>query len=188
MGFVTSPVSQLLIDWRSGDREALDRLIPLVHAELHRMAAECLRGERPGHTLQPTALVNEAYLRLIGANVAWQDRAHFFAVAATTMRRVLVDHARAHGRLKRAGRPVSLEDSIIIAPGRADDFLIVDDALDRLTAQDARAARVIELHYFGGLTYEETAEALGISAATVDRDLRFARAWLHRELVEAADE
>lgn len=185
---MTSSVSQLLIDWRSGDREALDRLIPLVHAELHRMAAECLRGERPGHTLQPTALVNEAYLRLIGANVAWQDRAHFFAVAATTMRRVLVDHARAHGRLKRAGRPVSLEDSLIVAPGRADDFLIVDDALDRLTAQDARAARVIELHYFGGLTYEETAEALGISAATVDRDLRFARAWLHRELVEAADE
>ncbi len=149
------------------------------------MAEECLRGERIGHTLQPTALVNEAYLRLVGAEVPWQDRAHFFAVAATTMRRVLVDHARARGRLKRAGRPVSLEDSLLVSPERADDFLVVNDALDRLTAKDARAARVIELHYFGGLTYEETAEALGISAATVDRDLRFARAWLHRELVES---
>lgn len=148
------------------------------------MAQACLRGEQPGHTLQPTALVNEAYLRLVGATVAWQDRAHFFAVAATTMRRVLVDHARARGRLKRGHRPVSLEDSLIIAPDRADDFLVVDDALDRLASHDARAARVVELHYFGGLTYEETAEALGVSAATVDRDLRFARAWLHRELVE----
>lgn len=181
---MSGSVSQLLIDWRSGNRAALDQLIPLVHAELHRMAEECLRGERPGHTLQPTALVNEAYLRLIGASVAWQDRAHFFAVSATTMRRVLVDHARARGRLKRAGRPVSLEDSLIIAADRADDFLVVNDALDRLEQQDARAARVVELHYFGGLTYEEAAEALGVSAATVDRDLRFARAWLHRELVE----
>jgi RNA polymerase sigma factor (TIGR02999 family) len=181
---MSGPVSQLLVDWRAGDRAALDRLIPLVHAELHGMAEKCLRGERPGHTLQPTALVNEAYLRLIGASVPWHDRAHFYAVAATTMRRVLVDHARARGRVKRAGRPVSLEDSLIIAPDRADDFLVVNDALDRLALQDGRAARVIELHYFGGLTYEETAEALGVSAATVDRDLRFARAWLHRELVE----
>lgn len=180
---VSGSVSQLLVAWRGGDRGALDRLIPLVHAELHRMAEECMRGERAGHTLQPTALVNEAYLRLLGSTVAWQDRAHFFAVAATTMRRVLVDHARARGRLKRAARPVSLEDSLLVAPDRADDLLVVNDALDRLESQDARAAKVVELHYFGGLTYEETAEALGISAATVDRDLRFARAWLHRELV-----
>ncbi len=177
-------VTDLLSSWRSGDRGALDRLIPVVHAELHRLAQECMRGERPDHTLQPTALVNEAYLRLVGANVAWQDRAHFFAIAATTMRRVLVDHARARGRGKRAGRPVSLEDSLLVAPDRADDLLVVDDALDRLQAQDARAAKVVELHYFGGLTYEETAEALGVSAATVDRDLRFARAWLHRELLD----
>jgi RNA polymerase sigma factor (TIGR02999 family) len=180
---MSTQVSELLLTWRNGDRGALDRLIPLVHDELRRLAEQCMRGERPGHTLQPTALVHEAYLRLIGSEIAWQDRAHFFAVAATTMRRVLVDHARAKGRAKRSGRPVSLEDSLLVAPDRADDLLVVDDALDRLTLQDARAARVVELHFFGGLTYEETAEALGISAATVDRDLRFARAWLHRELV-----
>ena len=183
VGHVSGNVSQLLLAWRGGDRGALDRLIPLVHAELRRMAEQCMRGERAGHTLQPTALVNEAYLRLIGSSVAWQDRAHFFAVAATTMRRVLVDHARARGRLKRAARPVSLEDSILVAPDRADDLLVVDDALERLAVRDARAAQVVELHYFGGLTYEETAEALAVSAATVDRDLRFARAWLHRELL-----
>lgn len=183
---MATEVSRLLHSWRAGDGDALDRLIPLVHDELRRMAEVCMRGERAGHTLQPTALVHEAYLRLIGAEVAWQDRAHFFAVAATTMRRVLVDHARAKGRAKRDGRPVSLEESILIAPDRADDLLVVDDALDRLEEHDARAAKVVELHYFGGLTYEETAEALGVSAATVDRDLRFARAWLHRELVDAA--
>jgi RNA polymerase sigma factor (TIGR02999 family) len=179
-------VSQLLLAWRGGDRGALDRLIPLVYAELHRMAQECFQGERVGHTLQPTALVNEAYLRLVGSTIAWKDRAHFFAVAATTMRRVLVDHARARGRLKREGRPVSLEESLLVAPDRADDLLVVDDALERLSTHDQRAAKVVELHYFGGLTYEETAEALEVSAATVDRDLRFARAWLHRELVGAA--
>ncbi len=182
-----SEVTNLLSAWHAGDRGALDRLIPLVHAELHRMAEECMRGERPGHTLQPTALVNEAYLRLVGSEVAWQGRAHFFAVAATTMRRVLVDNARARGRLKRAARPVSLEDSLLVAPDRADDLLVVDDALERLAARDDRAAKVVELHYFGGLTYEETAEALAISPATVDRDLRFARAWLHRELVAITD-
>lgn len=181
---MTTQVSALLLTWRNGDRGALDRLVPLVHDELRRLAEQCMRGERPGHTLQPTALVHEAYLRLVDANIAWQDRAHFFAVAATTMRRVLVDHARAKGRAKRDGKPVSLEDSLLVAADRADDFLVVNEALDRLAAQDARAARVVELHFFGGLTYEETAEALGISAATVDRDLRFARAWLHRELVE----
>jgi RNA polymerase sigma factor (TIGR02999 family) len=183
---MATQVSELLHTWRNGDRGALDRLIPLVHDELRRLAEACMRGERPGHTLQPTALVHEAYLRLVGSEVAWKDRAHFFAVAATTMRRVLVDHARAKARGKRAGRPVSLEESLLVAPDRADDLLVVDDALDRLAARDPRAARVVELHFFGGLTYEETAEALGVSAATVDRDLRFARAWLHRELTEVA--
>ncbi len=181
---MSTHVSELLLTWRQGDRGALDRLIPLVHNELRQLAEQCMRGERPGHTLQPTALVHEAYLRLIGKDIAWQDRAHFFAVAATTMRRVLVDHARAKGRAKRAGRPVSLEDSLLVSPDRSNDLLVVDDALDQLTEKDARAARVVELHYFGGLTYEETAEAIGVSAATVDRDLRFARAWLHRQLVE----
>lgn len=183
---MSTQVSELLLTWRNGDRGALDRLVPLVHDELRRLAEQCMRGERPGHTLQPTALVHEAYLRLIGSEIAWQDRAHFFAVAATTMRRVLVDHARAKGRVKRDGKPVSLEDSLLVAPDCADDLLVVNDALDRLAAKDERAARVVELHFFGGLTYEETAEALGISAATVDRDLRFARAWLHRELVDGA--
>jgi RNA polymerase sigma factor (TIGR02999 family) len=141
-----------------------------------------MRGERPEHTLQATALVNEAYLRLIGAEIDWKDRAHFFAVAATTMRRILVDHARTKGRKKRAGERVSLEESVLVAPDREAELLAIDDALTELAGHDARAARVVELHYFGGLTYDEIAEALGVSAATVDRDLRFAKAWLYREL------
>jgi RNA polymerase sigma factor (TIGR02999 family) len=175
-------VTTLLLAWRAGDRGALDRLIPLVHAELHRLAQRCMQGERPDHTLQATALVNEVYLRLVATEVAWKDRAHFFAVAATTMRRILVDHARAKGRKKRAGERVSLEESVLVAPDREAELLAIDDALTRLAGTDERAARVVELHYFGGLTYDEIAEALGISAATVDRDLRFAKAWLYREL------
>jgi RNA polymerase sigma factor (TIGR02999 family) len=175
-------VTALLMAWRAGDRGALDRLIPLVHDELHALAQRCMRGERPEHTLQATALVNEAYLRLIGAEIDWKDRAHFFAVAATTMRRILVDHARTKGRKKRAGERVSLEESVLVAPDREAELLAIDDALTELAGHDARAARVVELHYFGGLTYDEIAEALGVSAATVDRDLRFAKAWLYREL------
>jgi RNA polymerase sigma factor (TIGR02999 family) len=177
-----SSVTTLLRAWRAGDRGALDRLIPFVHDELHRLAQGYMRGERPDHTLQATALVNEAYLRLVDADVDWKDRAHFFAVAATTMRRILVDHARAKGRKKRAGAVVSLEESVLVAPDREGELLAIDDALTRLAVQDERAAKVVELHYFGGLTYDEIAEALGISAATVDRDLRFAKAWLYREL------
>jgi RNA polymerase sigma factor (TIGR02999 family) len=176
------PVTALLRAWRSGDPTALDRLIPLVYAELHRLAEGYMRGERPGHTLQATALVNEAYLRLVHAEVDWKDRAHFYAVAATTMRRILVDHARAQGRKKRAGARVSLEESVLVAPDREADLVVIDEALTRLAANDARAARAVELHYFGGLTYDEMAEALGVSAATVDRDLRFAKSWLYREI------
>jgi len=179
-------VTAMLKAWRSGDAGALDRLVPLVHAELHRLAEGCMRGERPDHTLQATALVNEAYLRLVDADVAWQDRAHFFAVAATTMRRILVDHARAKGRKKRAGTRVSLEESIIVAPDRDAELVAIDEALTALAANDARAAKAVELHYFGGLTYQEIAEALGTSPATVDRDLRFAKSWLYRELREDA--
>ncbi len=175
-------VTALLRSWRAGDREAFDQLVSLVYGELHRMAAQCMRGERADHTLQATALVNEAYLRLVAADVPWQDRAHFFAMAATTMRRVLVDHARGKGRAKRAGEEISLEESLVVAPGREDDLLAVDDALERLALQDPRAAKVVELHYFGGLSYDETAEVVGISAATVDRELRFAKAWLARDL------
>jgi len=176
------PVTALLQAWRAGDRGALDRLIPLVHDELHRLAQGCMRGERPDHTLQATALVNEAYLKLVRADVDWRDRAHFFAVAATTMRRILVDHARARGRKKRGGVAVSLEESVLVSPDREAELLAIDEALTRLADHDERAARVVELHYFGGLTYDEIAEALGVSAATVDRDLRFAKAWLYREL------
>jgi RNA polymerase sigma factor (TIGR02999 family) len=175
-------VTALLRAWREGDRGALDRLMPLVYEELHGLAKQCMRGERDGHTLQATALVNEAYLRLVSGPVNWQDRAHFFAMAATAMRRVLVDHARGKGRRKRAGIQVSLEESMLVLPDREDELLAIDEALTDLARRDERAARVVELHYFGGLTYDETAEALGVSPATVDRDLRFARAWLYRTL------
>jgi RNA polymerase sigma factor (TIGR02999 family) len=179
-------VTGLLRAWRDGDRGALDRLIPLVYDELHTLAQQCMRGERPGHTLQATSLVNEAYLRLVSGSVNWQDRAHFFAMAATAMRRVLVDHARSKGRHKRAGVQVSLDESVMVLPDREDELLAIDDALNDLARKDERAAKVIELHFFGGLTYDETAEALGISPATVDRDLRFARAWLHKSLADGA--
>jgi len=175
-------VTALLRRWRGGDQTALDRLVPLVYDELHRLAQGYMRGERPDHTLQATALVNEAYLRLVDAEVDWKDRSHFFAVAATTMRRILVDHARAHGRQKRAGVKVSLEESLVVAPEREADLVVIDEALTRLATHDERAAKAVELHYFGGLTYAEIAEALGVSEATVDRDLRFAKAWLYREI------
>lgn len=178
----SKPVTQLLHAWREGDREALDRLIPLVHDELHRLAAGYMRGERPDHTLQTTALVNEAYLRLVGADVDWRDRAHFFAVAATTMRRILVDHARARGRGKRAGVKISLDEAVLLTPDTSDEMLALDEAMTRLAERDERAARTVELHYFGGLTYDEIAEVVGVSAATVHRDLRLARAWLYREI------
>jgi RNA polymerase sigma factor (TIGR02999 family) len=180
------PVTALLLAWRAGDQTALDRLMSLVHDELHRLAQRCMRGERPDHTLQATALVNEAYLRLADADVDWKDRAHFFAVAATAMRRILVDYARSRGRKKRAGVMISLEESVLIAPDREAELLAIDDALTRLAGHDERAAQVVELHYFGGLTYDEIAEARGISAATVDRDLRFAKAWLYRELKDGS--
>jgi RNA polymerase sigma factor (TIGR02999 family) len=175
-------VTGLLLAWRAGDQAALDQLIPVVYEELHRLARGYMGGERPDHTLQATALVNEAYLRLVDAEVDWKDRAHFFAVAATTMRRILVDHARAQGRKKRAGVKVSLEESVLVAPDREADLVVIDEALIRLAGHDERAAKAVELHYFGGLTYDEIAQALDISPATVDRDLRFAKSWLYREI------
>ncbi|MGH7471484.1 MAG: sigma-70 family RNA polymerase sigma factor [Longimicrobiales bacterium] len=179
-----SPVTALLLDWRRGDQEALDRLIPLVYAELRHIAARQLRNERPDHTLEATALVHEAYGRLVDAEISWQDRAHFFAVAARTMRRVLVDHARAQQRTKRGAGAVrvTLDDKIALDAADPDDILALDRALDALAELDARKAEVVQLHFFGGLTYDHIAEALGISAATVDRDLRMARAWLFRAL------
>jgi RNA polymerase sigma factor (TIGR02999 family) len=177
-------VTTLLRSWRGGNQDALERMVPLVYHELRGIAGRLMRGERADHTLQATALVHEAYARLVDAEVDWQDRSHFFAVAARQMRRVLVDHAKARGRVKRGGgrERLTLEESIVVAPGQTQSLLDLDDALTRLEQLDERKAKVIELHFFGGLTYDETAEALGISAATVDRDLRFAKAWLYREL------
>jgi RNA polymerase sigma factor (TIGR02999 family) len=177
-------VSELLIRWKNGDSSALDRLMPLVYDELHALARRQLQGERSDHTLQTTALLHEAYLRLVGSDVKWEGRVHFLAVAAQTMRRILVDHARSRSRHKRGGggSVISLEEANPIAPTPTVDLVILDEALDRLAAMDGRKARAAELHYFGGLSYDETAEALGISAATVHRELRVAKAWLYREL------
>ena len=181
-------VTLLLAAWQDGDPEALGRLIPLVYSELRRLAARSLDGERKDHTLQPTALVHEAYLRLAGGAVPrWQDRAHFFAVAAQVMRRLLVDHARARRTDKRGGgaRRLPLEAALEIgAPGAGDPELLLalDVALDELAVHDARKARIIELRFFGGMTQEETAEVVGIATSTVILEARLARAWLYRRM------
>lgn len=162
----------------------LDRLMPLVYQELHALAHRHMRGEREDHTLQTTALVHEAFLRLSGSDVRFQDRVHFFALAASTMRRVLVDHAKSKQRAKRGGGAVLLPiDAALDASGAPrDDVIALDEALERLTQHDERKARVVELYYFAGLTYEEIATSLDVSLATVDRDLRFAKAWLYNDL------
>jgi RNA polymerase sigma-70 factor (ECF subfamily) len=178
-------VTALLKAWSDGDQTALDALLPLVEQELRRLARHYMRGERAGQTLQPTALVNEAYLRLVDiAHVRWQNRAHFLAVAARTMRRVLVDMARAKGYQKRGGRvPLVPLDEVDVAAARPDaDVVALHDALEALAALDARKAHVVELRYFGGLTVEETAEVVGVAPETVMRDWKFAKAWLLREL------
>ena len=171
--------------WGHGDKSAFDRLIPLVHTELHRLARRYMAGERAGHTLQTSALVNEAYLRLIDIRqVHWQNRAHFFAMAARTMRRILVDSARARGNQRRGGDvvKVALDDALVVGTDRRDDLVALDEALERLGAVYPRQAQVVELRYFGGLTLEETAAALDISTDTVKRDWLFAKLWLLREL------
>lgn len=167
------------------DRElAPDRLVPLIYDELKRLAERAMRGERADHTLQPTALVHEAFVRLVDADVDWNDRLHFLATAATVMRRVLVDHARAKARLKRGGDAVkvTLEEALTIGSEPSEPILALDEAMGRLAEADERKSRAVELHYFGGLTHPEVAAALEVSPATVDRDLRMARAWLHREM------
>ncbi|MBI1766088.1 MAG: sigma-70 family RNA polymerase sigma factor [Acidobacteria bacterium] len=182
----TSPqITQLLLAWGAGDEAALAQLMPLVYAELRQVAARHLRRQRPGHTLQTTALVNEAYLRLIDSSqVRWQNRAHFFAVSAQLMRRILVDFARSRQNLKRGGgaQQVSLDEALAVAPERGADLLALDDALTRLAALNPRQAQVVELRYFGGLSEEESAEALKVSLRTVQRDWKLARLWLYREL------
>src|SRR4051812_26122082 len=176
-------VTRLLLEWRGGNQRALDLLMPRVYDELRRLAQHYLKAERRDHTLQATALVNEAYLRLVDVNVPWQDRVHFFAVAARLMRRLLVDHARARHRAKRDGGPrISLADAERVAVAPQTDVLLLDEALVRLAEFDSRKADIVELHFFGGLGNEDVAEALGISRATVQRELRMAKAWLAREL------
>ena len=178
------PVTQLLNDWRAGNAQALNRLVPLVHDSLQKLAGKYMRGERAGHTLQATALVNEAFLQLVDAEVSWQNRAHFLAVAARTMRRVLIDHARAKHRDKRGGDAVqvTLHDTSIGSHAQEPDILDLEEVLQRLHQLDPRKAEVVELSFYGGMTYDEIGEALSISPATVDRELRFAKAWLLREL------
>lgn len=179
----------LLHSWRGGDRQALDRLLPLLYEELSRIARGALRGERPNHTLQTRSLVHEAYVRLIDADVNVNDRAHFFALAGRMMRRVLTDHARGKLRAKRGGERVRvpLTDLPVAAePALRLDAIELDAALTRLEAQDERRARVVELHFYAGMTFDEVAEALGIARNTVGRDLRVAKAWLRRELAAGA--
>ena len=178
-------ITQLLLAWGQGDEAALDRLIPLVHAELYRRAKRYMRRERRGHTLQTTALIHETYLRLVDAQqVPWQNRAHFFAIAARLMRRVLVDHARERRYQKRGGdaQRVSLDEGLAIGPGQDEDLVALDEALSALGEVDPRKSRVVELRFFGGLSVEETAEALEVSPETVRRDWRLAKAWLLREM------
>jgi RNA polymerase sigma factor (TIGR02999 family) len=181
---VPKPVTALLRAWSEGDENARDELLPLIYEELRRRAAAHLRRERPGHTLQPSALVHEAYLRLVDQNVAWKNRAHFFGLASEMMRRILVDHARNKKTGKRAGgwTRVELDEALAISKQREIDLVSLDDALTELSRVDHRHGRIVELRYFGGLTVEETAEALAISPETVKRDWRLARAWLYRRL------
>ena len=178
-------VTGLLIQWGRGDEGALERLIPLVHHELHQMARRCMADERAGHSFQATALVNEAYLRLVDANdVAWHDRTHFLAVAARMMRRILVDHARTRLAQKRGGgaAQVTFDEGLVVSNEPRADFVALDDALKALETFDQRKSRVVELRFFGGLSVEETASALKVSPATVMGDWRLAKAWLQREM------
>lgn len=178
-------ITHLLKEWSDGDRQALDKLTPLVYEELRQQAARYLRRERPGHTLQTTALIHEAYLRLVDVKeVAWQSRAHFFAIAANLMRRILVDHARRRDADKRGGSQIRVrpDEAFGVVNAIDVDLLAIDEALSRLETIDPQQARVVELRFFSGLTVEETAAALGVSPKTVKRDWSVARAWLRREI------
>ena len=185
----SSHVTGLLVAWGGGDQSALEQLMPLVHVELRRLARREMGRERPNHTLQTTALVNEAYIRLIDlSRVRWQDRAHFFAMSSRLMRRILVDHARARQSQKRGGGVprVSIDEALAVAPERGPDLVALDDALQALATLDERKSRVVEMRFFAGLSVEETAEALHVSPETVMRDWRLAKVWLLRELTGKA--
>jgi len=184
-------VTQLLADWGKGDRSALDKLLPLVHSELRRIAQRQMSQERPGHTLQATALVNEAYLKLAGQQgFDWQNRAHFFAVCAQVMRHILIDHARAHARDKRGGGAVkvSLNDALVVADDQAGHFIALDEALRVLERLDPQKGKIVELRYFGGLSVDEAAEVMNISPRTVRREWQRAKAWLYRMMTEGIED
>ena len=181
----THEITQWLVGWSDGDPSALEKLTPLVYRELHRLAQAYMRGERPGHTLQTTALVNEAYVRLIDADrMGWQNRAHFYGVAAKLMRHILVDFARSRDQVKRGGgvEPLPLDEACTITTDRTAELVNLDDALTALEKLDARQSRIVELRFFGGLTEPEIAEVLKVSSRTVNSDWNLARAWLLREL------
>lgn len=181
----THEVTELLIEWSNGDKAALDKLMPLIHEELRRLAHYYMSHERPGHTLQTTALVNEAYLRLVNREgVHWQNRAHFFAIAAQVMRTILVDHARSHAYAKRGGgaHKIELDEAMIVSRERAAEVVALDEALKELANLDPQQSRIVELRFFGGLTIEETAEVLDLSPATIKREWSTAKAWLYHQV------
>jgi len=182
-------VTALLQQWSDGNKDALDQLMPVVYGQLRKLAAHSLRGERHGHTLHATELVHEAYLKLIDSEVPWQNRVHFYAVAATMLRRILIDHAKAKYRGKRGAgaERVSLDDAVLFGPQVSAEVLDLDEALKRLAVNDERKSQVVEMTFFGGMTHEEIAAVMKISPKTVQRELRVAKAWLHRELTAGGD-
>lgn len=180
----SSDITELLLAWGNGDADALDKLIPIVYQELHRLAAHYMRKENAGHTLQTTALVNEAYCRLIDQKAKIRNRAQFFGIAANLMRRILVDHARAHARSKRGGgaQIVSLDEAAIVSQAKAAEMISIDEALTRLNEVDPSKSRIVEMKFFGGLTTDEIAEVEKVSSRTIEREWRRAKAWLYREV------
>jgi len=177
-------VTILLREWSGGNKQALDELVPLLYDQLHRMASSCLRAERPDHTLRATALVHEAYMQLVDSEVAWESRVHFYAVASRVLRHILVDYAKANRRQKRGGgaQKLPLDEAVLVGPQISSEILELDDALKLLAAQDPRKSEIVQLIFFGGLTYDETAQALDISAVTVHRELKMAKAFLYSQL------
>lgn len=190
MPAIPQEITQLLMNWSQGDKAALDQLVPLVYPELRRLAKRHMRREAPGHTLETSALINEAYLKLVDQqNVEWQNRAHFFAVAAQVMRHILVDHARTRNYAKRGGgaTKLPLDEATALTAQRAAELIALDDALKDLSALDPRRSQIIELRFFGGLSMEETAEVMNISPSTVQREWRAAKAWLHHTMTNHCD-
>jgi RNA polymerase sigma-70 factor (ECF subfamily) len=183
--FSSKNITELILAWGNGDKEAINQLIPLIYSELHRLAARYMRRENAGHTLQTTALVNEAYCKLVDQkNVQWQNRAHFFGIAAQAMRRILVDHARSRSRLKRGGdaKKISLDESALIPQPEVKELISLDDALTRLAQFDPQKSRIVEMKFFGGLSMEEIAEVEKVSKSTIEREWRKAKAWLYHEI------